>query len=139
MNAEKLKHGKYLGAPEMTTRKRSATLSQDISLLDLTNNFIPGNPTKRDYRWSEIRTKRILLKEHLERIAGVIESEIIKNRNEKEVDEEIVMVGEMLCYGRLLNVGENSKVIQMTAISIHIKDKGNSNWNLIKGNPSSVL
>ena len=64
---------------------------------------------------------------------GVIESDIVKLRNEKEIDEEMIMVSEMLSYGRLLNVGENSKVVQMTAIKLKLEDKGSANWNLIKG------
>ena len=89
MTNEKLKYGHYLDTITTTDsitntktpikaesipygRTRSATLSQDISLLDLTHNFNPGYPAQRDPLWGEIKTKRVLLKQHLERIAGII-------------------------------------------------------------------
>lgn len=143
MNEEMRQHGHYLhvsatagaagtnATPPAATpagRQRSGTLSQDISQLDLISygngDFNPGNPAKRHPQWAEIKLKRVGLKEHLERIGGAIETEIVKARDGKVIDEEMVMVGELLCYGRLLNVGENPFTVTSTADVVTIQDKG---------------
>ena len=121
-------------APAAGCRKRSGTLSQDISQLDLISygngDFNPGNPAKRHPDWLEIKSKRVGLKDHLERIGGVMETEIISYHESKVIDEEMVMIGELLCYGRLLNVGENPFSVTSTAAVVTIQDKGKESYLL---------
>ena len=79
-------------------RKRSATLSQDAAELDVNaDNFDAPNPEKRPPFWVEVRTKRVMLKEHMDRINGMSESSISDLRPVKEVDEDILRVDFRSC------------------------------------------
>ena len=106
MCAEVGKTGKVSGLKQ-GGRGRSATLQQDISLFDInSDNFELGNPNKRPHFWAEVRQKRVMLKEHIERISGTAESIIVEQRPYKERDEELILAAEVVAYDRLLNVGE---------------------------------
>jgi hypothetical protein len=79
-------HGKVLGL-KTGGRKRSATLQQDVSTFDINpDNFDAANPAKRPGFWTEVRTKRVMLKEHIDRINGTSESAIVDHRPIKEID-----------------------------------------------------
>ena len=121
-------------------RKRSATLSQDAAELDVNaDNFDAPNPEKRPPFWVEVRTKRVMLKEHMDRINGMSESSISDLRPVKEVDEEMMMVGEVMCFGRLLNVAEVGKNPSIHPAALKIpnpfdpKKPRPAGWNAAKG------
>lgn len=136
---EVAKHGTVLGL-KASGRKRSATLSQDAAELDVnSDNFDAPNPAKRPVFWVEVRTKRVMLKEHMDRISGLPESSISDSRPIKEVEEEMTMVGEVMCFGRLLNVAEVGKNPSTHPADINIpspfdpKKPRPTGWNGAKG------
>ena len=90
MVEEVKKHGKVLGL-KAGGRGRSATLQQDVSNLDINaDNFKASDPTKRPVFWSEVRIKRVMLKEHIDRIAGVSEAAIADQRPTREIDVSVI-------------------------------------------------
>jgi hypothetical protein len=89
MDEEAAKHGKWLDSePEVQPgRKRAATLQQDVVLLEINkNNFEASNPLKRPDFWQDIRDKRVMLKEHIDRMAGISEPTILDQRLDREIE-----------------------------------------------------
>jgi len=131
-------HGQVQGL-KTGGRKRSSTLQQDVSNLEVnSDNFDFPNPAKRPFFWNEVRTKRVMLKEHIERINGVPEATLTEKRPTKEVDEEMTLVSEVLAYGRLLNVGESKptsltpSTLMITEFTFNTKDLRPNGWNEVK-------
>lgn len=92
-------------------RVRGATLQQNASALEFNvKNFDASMPTKRPAFWGEVRTKRVYLKEHIDRINGVPENILIEQRPVKEIEEEMQLVGEVFVFGKLLNVGDTRSI-----------------------------
>lgn len=87
MEAEMKKSGQYLGASEPVGRKRSATLQQETQNLEIhEDNFSLPDPTKRPPTWYDVRSKRVTLKEHIDRIEGLLETAIVHNRSFREIE-----------------------------------------------------
>lgn len=87
IDEETAKNGGVLpGASESVGRRRAATL-QGVSNIHFDgDNFNPGQPSVRPTGWAEIRSKRVFLKEHIERLNGVSEKLILERRPQKEID-----------------------------------------------------
>lgn len=73
-------------------------------------NYEPWNLAKRPPNWLNLRLKRVMLREHIERIGGVNEDVTASQRAEKEFEEEIAMMDEVAFTGRVLGVGEVSRI-----------------------------
>ena len=114
-------------------RRRGETLKQDVvSSLDInSNNFYFPDPTKRPDFWAEVRTKRVMLKEHIERINGTSEDVIVSQRHNKEIEEEMILTGEVLVFGRLLNVGENKSIVAPADLDLSSSARPNG-WNDVR-------
>lgn len=78
-------NGGVLPIPEPTVRRRAATLQGVSSIQFDSDNFNPGQPTVRPTGWVEIRSKRVFLKEHVDRLNGGSEKQILGGRPEKEI------------------------------------------------------
>jgi hypothetical protein len=86
MEEEVVAHGKVLGVKE-PGRRRAASLQQDVVTLEINeDNFDAADPKKRPATWSDLRNKRVMLKEHIDRIGGVSETAIIAKRLTREID-----------------------------------------------------
>lgn len=72
------------------------------------NNFVANDSTFRPPGWAELRLRRVMFKESIDRIAGIDEENIADMRSDREIKEEALMVDEVLCLGRVLGVGESS-------------------------------
>jgi hypothetical protein len=48
--------------------------------------FEANDPSRRPSFWAEVKLKRVMLKEHIERISGLSEQSIVAQRFMKEVD-----------------------------------------------------
>jgi hypothetical protein len=66
--------------------------------------FDPKNPSKRPLGWSELRTKRVLMAEAVDRRSGAADSDIIESRTSRERQEENAMIAEAQAYGALLGI-----------------------------------
>ena len=122
MRLELKTHKKLLtGMPRDEGRKRAATVLHDVHLMEIhEDNFELSNPSKRPPLWAEIRLKRIMLKEHVERINGMSEQVIIELRPWQLIEEEMSMVSEVICFSRLLSVGEAFKLSDQIANNLDI-------------------
>ncbi len=122
MKAEIQKHGKILGVKEKEYgSRRAATILQDVTMIEINEeNFLLSDPTKRPNQWAEVRLKRVMLKEHMDRIAGGFEQSIIELRPLRETEEELEMVAEVVCFGRLLGVGETCKPSDQGASTLDV-------------------
>ena len=90
MLAEVAANGTVLGL-KAGGRKRSASLSQDMAELDVNaENFYPATLSKRPAFWVEVRTKRVMLKDHMDRINGMTESSISDSRPRKEGIKQLI-------------------------------------------------
>lgn len=68
-------------------RKRAATLAQDAANIEFSEEtFDPYNPSKRPPQWTEVRQKRVMLRDHMDRISGFSETRIAEGRALREVD-----------------------------------------------------
>jgi hypothetical protein len=103
MLAEVRRHGQLTGAKK-ETKKAVA-----VAVVVTATNYAPDDLQKRPSGWSELRTKRVMLKEHIDRLNGVDEAGIVEKRKLKEVEEELVMMEEVEQMGRPLAVGETAK------------------------------
>lgn len=70
------------------------------------SNYEAWTLSKRPAGWEELRLKRIMLREHIDRIGGMSEDVIVGLRPEREVEEEITMIDEVTFMDRVLEVGE---------------------------------
>lgn len=87
MEAEMKKTGRVQDTSEPIGRKRSATLQQETQNLEIhEDNFSLPDPTKRPPTWNDVRSKRVTLKEHIDRIEGLPETAIVHNRAFREVE-----------------------------------------------------
>lgn len=59
--------------------------------------------------WHELRLRRVMLKEHIDRIVGIDEELIAEMRSDREVAEEALMMDEVQCLGRVLEVGQTGR------------------------------
>ena len=86
MEEEIITFGKIQGVKEYG-RKRAGSLQQESMNIDFNeDNFEAYNPSKRPSVWADIRLKRVMLKEHLDRIGGTQESSIMEKRAGREID-----------------------------------------------------
>lgn len=102
MLAEVRQHGQILGIKEV---KRPVVAAVVVSA----DNYSPDDLQKRPSGWRELRTKRVMLKDHIDRLNGVDEASIVEKRKLKEIEEELVMMEEVEQMGRPLAVGEASQ------------------------------
>jgi hypothetical protein len=79
------------------------------------DTFNAKDPTKRPKGWTEIRFKRILVKEQLSRLNGVDEETIMNMRAKREDDEEAVMIEEIKNSGHLADFGSQKDVADLLA------------------------
>ena len=54
------------------------------------DNYSAKDSSIRPTGWAELRLKRVMLKEHIDRIAGVDEEMIADMRNDREIREEVL-------------------------------------------------
>ncbi len=83
--------------------------STQVKITITKTNFAASDSSRRPAGWIELRLKRVMLKEHIDRIAGIDEESIMDLRSDREIKEEALMVDEVLCLGRVLDVGESSR------------------------------
>ena len=58
----------------------------------------------RPPKWNEVRSKRLLIKEYVNRLEGLTEDIIEEFRDTSVLLEDDLMVQEVLTHGRLLNI-----------------------------------
>jgi hypothetical protein len=91
---------------------------EDI-LID-SSNFAANDPHKRPEFWKEVRMRRILVKEYVDRLEGLDEDTMKEKRNHRVQDEEKLMVTEVLNNGRLLNLTPTIKPRSVSAAAIAV-------------------
>jgi hypothetical protein len=72
------------------TRRRAPTLHDAMYLSFTPENFRLGDPKIRPDTWTEIRGKRVNLKEHIDRINGIPEHDIVLLRSSREIDVRVL-------------------------------------------------
>jgi hypothetical protein len=79
-----------------TGRLAGANSKHDAVTVIITKaNFSSTDSTKRPPGWAELRLKRVMLKEHIDRIAGIDEENILDMRSDREIQ---VMAIQNLVY-----------------------------------------
>jgi hypothetical protein len=102
-------------------RIRTGTTSpRGDDLVITSSNFDPSNPSKRPEGWVTLRNKRVIVKEQIDRLAGVDEDTIAAMRDDRELEEEELMLAEVAQFGvvqgaRQKDTASNAKAsIQVT-------------------------
>lgn len=69
-------------------------------------NYDPKMLSKRPEGWSQLRIKRVMLKEHIDRLNGVDEETLLTMRGDREIEEEITMMDEVETLDKVLNLAD---------------------------------
>jgi hypothetical protein len=68
----------------------------DSELVITSQNFDPNDISVRPKMWKEVRTKRLLIKEYVSRLEGILEDDIIENRK-AAIAKVCLFIINMLC------------------------------------------
>ena len=91
MKAE-IAHFGSLQGPKITPaeRRRGTTVSNNGQGITVTaENYDPKVLSMRPDGWNDLRIKRVMLKEHIDRIAGMDESELMEMRADREIEVQL--------------------------------------------------
>ena len=128
------KYGKLVGPHSQLTDNSSANVrgsDRSSSLNSLSNpntpqqaiiinssNYLSHDITKRPDGWFDLRLKRVMLKEHIDRIAGISESVIQDMHAERLVEEEMLMMDEVTTHKCVLVVGERKAAVDTSKFQL---------------------
>jgi hypothetical protein len=72
------------------SRARNMSAAQGGSLVITEENFDPRDPSKRPDGWIALRNKRVVVKEQIDRLAGVDEDTIAAMRDDRELEVTVL-------------------------------------------------
>lgn len=97
LSSEVKEHGRVRSVSVAKGRRRAPTLTQANMTDEIEpGDFVANDPGRRPSFWAEVKLKRVMLKEHVERISGLPEQTIVSQRFMKEVEvsqcDEILII-----------------------------------------------
>lgn len=96
----------------------TGTNTPQQALIINTTNYVSHDITKRPDGWFDLRLKRVMLKEHIDRIAGISESVIQDMHAERLVEEEMLMMDEVTVHKCVLVVGERKAAVDTSKFQL---------------------
>ena len=107
------------GADDNSRRRMSIT----PNIIITPETFDPNDPSKRPEGWRELRNKRVVVKEQIDRLAGVDEETIAALRDDRELEEEELMVHEVLETGSVTGGARREDRQQRDKeVKVHVDD-----------------
>ena len=91
------------------------------------SNYLSYDLSKRPHGWFELQLKRVMLKEHMDRIAGIAELVIDDMHAERMVEEEMLMIDEVTSFKNVIMLGENRPVIEVSKYKLAAPASGFKN------------
>jgi hypothetical protein len=88
MNAE-VAHFGELQLPKVEKERRrgqTVLIKSSHTIVVSAETYDPKVLSKRPDGWNDLRIKRVMLKEHIDRIAGVDEEELLNKRGDREIE-----------------------------------------------------